>query len=76
MYNQHMPDWVLMDIKMEPVDGLAALKSIRASNAKAKVIILTSYDDATYKKVAKEEGASGYVLKVHLDELLPIVAGE
>jgi NarL family two-component system response regulator LiaR len=74
MYNQHAPDWVLMDIEMEPMDGLAALKSIRASSFTAKVIIVTSYDDAAYRKAAKEEGACGYVLKTHLDELGAILA--
>ena len=76
MYNQHSPDWVLMDIEMEPMDGLAALKSIRASSFTAKVIIVTSYDDAAYRKAAKEEGACGYVLKTHLDELGAILTSK
>ena len=75
LYKRYSPDWVVMDIEMEPMDGIAALKLIHASYSAAKVVMLTSYDDVGYRKAAKEAGAYGYILKVHLDELQSIVTG-
>ncbi len=73
LYDQHSPDWVLMDIEMEPMDGLTALKDIRVSHPGAKIIILTSYDDIRYRKKAQEAGALAYVLKTHIDELESLI---
>ena len=69
LYDRVSPDWVLMDIKMEPMDGLAASRAILASDPTARIIMLTSYDDAGYRKAAKEAGACAYILKEHLDTL-------
>ncbi len=74
IYNRVSPDWVLMDIKMEPMDGLTASKTILGADAAAKIIILTSFDDASYRKAAREVGACAYVLKEHLDEIPSIVS--
>jgi YesN/AraC family two-component response regulator len=74
VYNKVCPDWVLMDIEMEPMDGLNASKTIIASDPKAKIVILTSFDDSGYRKAAHEAGACAYVLKDHLDEITRIVS--
>lgn len=73
MYPRVAPDWVLMDIAMEPVDGLVASCVIRAAHPEAKIIILTHYDDPTYRKAAKDAGTIAFVVKEHLGELLPIL---
>src|SRR6478609_6295816 len=42
------PDVILMDLVMPELDGLAAMRAIRAEAPEARVIVLTSYlDDAT-----------------------------
>lgn len=74
IYNRVCPDWVLMDIEMEPMDGLVASKTILTSDPSAKIIILTSFDDAGYRKAAREAGAWAYILKEHLNEITPIVS--
>jgi DNA-binding NarL/FixJ family response regulator len=74
VYEQEHPDWVLMDIKMPTVDGLAASKAILASHPEARIIILTSYDDAAYRKAAKEAGTYAFVLKEHLNEISTLVS--
>jgi DNA-binding NarL/FixJ family response regulator len=74
LYEQAHPDWVLMDIQMEPVDGLVASKTILASHPDAKIIILTNYDDSGYRQAAKELGTRAFILKEHLNEIPGILS--
>jgi len=69
LYEKVHPDWVLMDIAMEPVDGLEASRTILANHPDAKIIILTNYDDPGYRTAAQEAGTRGFVLKEHLSEI-------
>jgi len=75
LYDREHPDWVLMDIVMEPVDGLSASRVIMAAHPDAKIIILTSYDDQRYRTAAKEAGTKAFVLKEHLSEI-PLILSE
>lgn len=62
-YGQLWPDVTLLDLHMEPVDGLTALKRIRAMDESARIIVLTSFVDAAHVMPALEAGAQGYLLK-------------
>lgn len=73
IFNQCTPDWVLMDIEMEPMDGLSAMKLIREKHPAARIIIVTSYDDMKYRREARTFGAYGYVMKEHLGDILNLV---
>jgi DNA-binding NarL/FixJ family response regulator len=57
------PTVVLMDIRMPEVDGLEATRRILAANARARVLILTTFDVDEYIYEALSAGASGFVLK-------------
>jgi len=72
-YAAERPDWVLMDIKMKDVDGLAATQQITTAWPGARVLIVTSYNDASLRKAAREAGAHGYVLKENLLELVRLL---
>jgi CheY-like chemotaxis protein len=61
-----LPDWVLMDLRMQPMDGLQATRAIRAQCPAARVVIVTSYNDARLRAEATRCGAYGYVLKEDL----------
>lgn len=57
------PDVVLMDLVMEPVDGVESTKRIKASWKDAKILVVTSFldDEKVYPVI--EAGAMSYVLK-------------
>jgi len=73
-YERMHPDWVLMDIAMEPVDGLAASRAILGAHPEAKIIILTNYDEARYRAAAREIGTKAFILKEHLGDILPLLS--
>jgi two-component system response regulator DegU len=68
-YQTHRPDWVLMDVKMKHLDGIAATRTIKSKFPDAKIIIVTQYDDPFLRQEAKEAGAFDYVLKENIYSL-------
>jgi NarL family two-component system response regulator YdfI len=58
-----MPDVVLMDLRMPNVDGLAAIRQIKARHPEIQIVILTTYDDDEKIVQGLQAGARGYLLK-------------
>jgi NarL family two-component system response regulator LiaR len=70
------PDVILMDLLMPEMDGVTAIKEIKASWQEACVLVLTSFleDDKVFPAI--ENGALGYLLKdTQPDELLDAIRG-
>ena len=59
----HCPDVVLMDINMEPMNGIEAAQIISKTCAKTKVIGMSVHADMAYVNKMLEVGAIGYVTK-------------
>jgi DNA-binding NarL/FixJ family response regulator len=57
------PDVMMLDLEMPDLDGLEALRQIRASNPDARIIIFTVFDSDERILGAVESGAQGYLLK-------------
>ena len=57
------PDIVLMDLRMPELDGVEAMRRIRAADCDIKFIVLTTFDTDEYIFDAIEAGAKGYLLK-------------
>jgi NarL family two-component system response regulator LiaR len=58
-----VPDVVLMDLVMPRLDGLEAMRALRASLPGVRVIVLTSFLDDAMLLPALRAGAAGYLLK-------------
>jgi len=60
---EHIPDIVVMDIRLSDGTGIDACRVITRQHPQTKVIVLTSFaeDDLLFNAIAA--GASGYVLK-------------
>lgn len=76
-----LPDVTLMDIRMNDMDGIAALQAIKAARLATRVIMVTTYKNTTYLIQALAAGADGFVLKdISREDLLvnvrAVAAGE
>lgn len=60
------PDWVLMDVKMKPINGIQATRDLKAAFPNAHIAIVTNYGDQEFKDEAKAAGAEKYFLKDNL----------
>jgi len=67
------PDWVLMDVRMKPIDGLRATVAIKARFPETRIAIVTQYDDVELRAEAARAGACAYVLKENLVEIPAIL---
>ena len=59
----HRPDVILLDVQMPAMDGIEALRRIRADDPEARVIVLTTYRNEDYLFPSLQAGARGYLLK-------------
>jgi DNA-binding NarL/FixJ family response regulator len=57
------PDVLLLDLVMPGLDGVGVLARLRAREARARVIVLTSFGDDDKLFAALRGGAAGYLLK-------------
>lgn len=65
-YSRFLPDWVLMDIEMDQMDGITATREIINVHPDAKVLIVSKYGDEQLLEAAFKAGACGHVIKENL----------
>lgn len=63
LYEQYVPEVMLMDINMPRKNGVEATAELLAKYPEAKVIMLSIHDDESYVMHALKTGALGYMLK-------------
>jgi DNA-binding NarL/FixJ family response regulator len=57
------PDVILMDVHMPGMDGVEALRELRAHGSGARVLVVTSFTETRSVVPALRAGATGYVYK-------------
>ena len=73
LYEEYHPDVLLMDIRMENINGLEASETIMASHPDARILLLTTFSDDEYIIKALSIGAKGYILKQNFESIAPAV---
>ena len=62
-YNELKPDLVLMDITMPEMDGIQALKNIKAADNSAKVIMCSAMGQQAMVIESIQAGAKDFIVK-------------
>jgi len=71
---RYRPDVTLLDLRMPVMEGVEAVRQIRARDPHAKVIVLTTYDTDEDIARALKAGAKAYVLKdISADALIACI---
>ena len=71
---KNRPDIVLLEMKMEDIDGIEMLKRIRKIRPGTKVIAVSSVDDMAIISEARQLGIMSYLTKpIILGELMDVV---
>jgi two-component system NarL family response regulator len=63
LIKEHLPDVVLLDLRMPRMDGLDVLTEICNSKLQSRVIIMTTFESEEDVHRAMKAGARGYLLK-------------
>ena len=71
LYDEHKPDILLMDIRMDAMTGIEAGELILKKHKDAKILFLTTFLDDDYIIKALNMGAKGYMLKQDFDSIIP-----
>ena len=71
LYRKHKPDVMLMDIRMEGMNGIEAGETILEEYHDARILYLTTFSDDEYVIKALNMGAKGYILKQDFESIAP-----
>ena len=68
LYKKYKPEVIITDIRMPKKDGFYLIEKIRKENKKAKILVLTVYDEFSYVRKALKLGADDYILKTEIED--------
>jgi DNA-binding NarL/FixJ family response regulator len=63
LIKEHLPDVVLLDLRMPGMDGLDVITEVSTSKLPSKVIVMTTFESEEDVHRAMKAGARGYLLK-------------
>jgi two-component system, NarL family, response regulator len=69
LYDQHLPDVLILDLRMPRKDGLQVVTELMSSRRpKPRIIVMTTYETEEDVRRALHAGAKGYLVKGALPE--------
>ncbi|PKM67654.1 MAG: DNA-binding response regulator [Firmicutes bacterium HGW-Firmicutes-2] len=71
LFEQLQPDILLIDIRMDQMNGIDAASIILERHPDAKILFLTTFSDDAYIIQALKIGAKGYLLKQNFESIIP-----
>ncbi len=63
LFETHLPDLTLMDLRLPGISGVAAIRTVIARHREAKFVVLTTYEGDEDIHQALEAGARSYIIK-------------
>lgn len=63
LIKEHLPDVVLLDLRMPRMDGLDVIEEVNRSKLPSKVVVMTTFESEEDVHRAMKAGARGYLLK-------------
>jgi len=80
LFEECLPDVLLMDIQMPGCDGLSAAEEILSRHPGARIVFLTTFSDDKYIVRALRLGTRGYLIKQDISTIAPalrsVMAGQ
>lgn len=73
LFDEHRPDLLMIDIRMNGMTGLEASKKILSTDSDANILVITTFKDDEYIQEALEMGCKGYLLKDNFKGILPAI---
>lgn len=73
LYTKYIPDLILMDIRMEKMNGIEATEEILEKDPNAKILLITTFQDDEYISSALSLGCKGYILKQNIEGIIPAI---
>lgn len=69
-FDEAAPDVVVMDLAMQGMGGMEAIKRLCAKNARVRILALSAHEDISHPMRALQAGAMGYLCKRSAPEVL------
>src|SRR5271167_3848990 len=63
LFEKHLPDITLMDLRLPGISGVDAIRAIMARHPGAKFVVLTTYEGDEDIHQALQAGARSYIIK-------------
>jgi two-component system NarL family response regulator len=63
LYEQHLPDVMVLDLRMPKRDGVSVVQNVMERHPKARLLIMTTFDGDEDIFRSLSQGAKGYLLK-------------
>ena len=75
------PDVIVMDLSMQGMGGIEAIRRVRLKNAKVRILVFTMHENMAFVEQSLDAGANGYITKnnaanVLVEAIRKVHAGE